>query len=563
MMQRRSAGWVGTSLALLGALAWPAAVAAQHREPPPPAAFALRNVTVQHADGRVEPGVNLVVRRGLITALAPGAEIPPDARVLEGDSLFVYPGLVDAQGAVELALPEVGSLAGVPSWDPPRDAQGFTPHRVAGEHLAATGRSLQPQRSAGVLAAGVHPSGGMAPGQSSAVLFRLTTRAPADLVLAPRVGLLFSFQGARGVYPSSLFAVIAHFRQMFEDASRHRLVSSEYARDARGMTPPRWDPDFEVLVEAAGGRVPVFFLADDDEEIRRVLSLADEIGFRPIIVGGEEAWELAGELARRDVPLLVSVAFPNPRAWKPEGSGGGGEGEAGQEGLPPGAAREKERLENAYANAARLVEAGVRVALTSGGGGGDLRQGVRKAMEYGLSGRDALQATTSVPAAILGIPNVVRVERGLAATFIVADGPLFQEGTRVRYAFVEGEMEEGQVVRRTAPGEAPSVDVSGNWTVGVNAQGMELRFSMSLQQDGSSFSGTMSSAETGEARIEGGVVSGSSLTFVMVFTMGSESMEMDSRATVEGDRMTGSGTSPMGGFTFTAERRPGTEGGAS
>jgi hypothetical protein len=562
MMQRRSAGWVGTSLALLGALAWPAAVAAQHREPPPPAAFALRNVTVQHADGRVEPGVNLVVRRGLITALAPGAEIPPDARVLEGDSLFVYPGLVDAQGAVELALPEVGSLAGVPSWDPPRDAQGFTPHRVAGEHLAATGRSLQPQRSAGVLAAGVHPSGGMAPGQSSAVLFRLTTRAPADLVLAPRVGLLFSFQGARGVYPSSLFAVIAHFRQMFEDASRHRLVSSEYARDARGMTPPRWDPDFEVLVEAAGGRVPVFFLADDDEEIRRVLSLADEIGFRPIIVGGEEAWELAGELARRDVPVLASVAFPNPRVWEPTGSAGGGEGDAGQEELTPAAAREKERLENAYANAARLLEAGVRVALTSGGGGRDLRQGVRKAMEHGLSERDALQATTSVPAAILGIPNVVRVGSGLAANFIVTDGPLFAEGTRIRYTFVEGEMEEGQVERRAAVGEAPSVDVSGSWTAVVDAQGMELRFTMSLQQDGSSFSGTMSSAETGEARIDGGVVSGSSLSFVIVFTMGSESMEMDSRATVEEDRMTGSGTSPMGGFTFTAQRRPGTEGGA-
>jgi hypothetical protein len=51
------------------------------------------------------------------------------------------------------------------------------------------------------------------------------------------------------------------------------------------MTLPRWDPDFEILAEAASG-VPVFFLADDDEEIRRVLALADEIGFRPSSWGG-------------------------------------------------------------------------------------------------------------------------------------------------------------------------------------------------------------------------------------------------------------------------------------
>lgn len=564
MMQTKTLGDAGFGLAFLALLVLPALPsqgAAQHDSPPPPAAYALRNVTVHHADGRQQSGVNVVVRRGLITAMGEGAEIPADAMVLEGDSLFIYPGLVDAHGAVELSLPQGEGMAGAPSWDPPREAQGFTPHRLAADYLTATGGSLKAQRSVGVVAAAVHPDGGMAPGQSAAVLFRPTTRTPKDLVMAPRVGLLFSFQGARGVYPSSLFAVIAHFRQMFEDATRHSLIRSEYARDPRGMVIPPWDPDFEILGEAASGRVPVFFLADDDEEIRRVLSLADEIGFRPIIVGGEEAWELASDLASRDVPVLVSVAFPAPRVWKPEGSNADTARDSAEGDLAPAAAREKERLENAYSNAARLTEAGVRVALTSGGGGRDLRQGVRKAMEYGLPEGEALKATTTVPASILGIPNVVTVQSGAAASFIVTDGPLFQEETRIRYTFVEGEMEEGQPVRRATAGEAPSVDISGTWSTVVNAQGMELSFVMSLLQEGSSFSGTMSSAETGEARVEGGVVSGSSLSFVIVFTMGTESMEMDTRATVEGDQMTGSGTSAMGSFTFSASRRPGAEGG--
>lgn len=559
MMQSRLRESAGFMLASFAFLALSPGASAQHDAPPPPAAYALRNVTVHFADGRREVGANLVVRRGIITALGMGVEIPSDAMVMEGDSLFVYPGLVDAHGAVELDLPQVGSLTGVRSWDPPRDAQGFTPHRLAADYITDSGGSLKSLRSEGVIAAGVHPAGGMAPGQSAAVLLRPTIQTPRDLVLIPRAGLLFSFD-TRAVYPSSLFAVIAHFRQMFEDASRHGLILSEYARDPRGMTSPRWDPDLDVLSEAASGNLPVFFLADDDEDIRRVLSLADEIGFRPLIVGGEEAWQLAGELSRRDIPVLVSVAFPSPRSWNPD------EGDYAQEtasdaDLTPAAAREKKRLENAYSNAARLVEAGVRVGLTSGGEGKGLLRGVRKVMEYGLSESEALKAATAVPASILGIPQVVTVGNGVAANFIVTDGPLFLEGTRVRYVFVEGEMEESQGARPVAGGESPAVDVSGSWSAVVNAQGMELAFGMTLRQEGSSFSGTMRSAEAGEASVEGGVVSGTSLSFIIVFGVGTESMELESTATVEGDLMTGSGTGAMGSFTFTATRRPGAKGG--
>ena len=564
MMDRTHLGAPGFTWAVLFLLVFPVRSEAQHMEPPAPAAYALENVIVVYPDGREEVGVDIIVRRGLIQALGPGVGIPPDALVLEGDSLRVYPGLVDAYGNVELSLPAVEGGEEILSWDPPRDAQGFTPHRLAAQYLSAQGADLRSERSAGVIAAGVHPDGGMAPGQGTAVLFRIRTKTSRDLVAQPSVGLFFTFQGARGVYPGSLFGVIALFRQMFEDAARHGLIISEYARNPAGMAAPRWDPDFEVLRDAASGNLPVFFLADDDEDIRRVLNLASEIGFRPVIVGGEESWQVASELATRDIPVLLSVAFANPMDWDPgkEGGGGvGGQAPAFPQSLEPAAAREKERLENAYATAGRLMEAGVTVALTSGGGQGDLLEGVRKAMEYGLSEGDALRALTITPAGILGIPHITTLGPGMAANFIVTDGPLFQEDTGIRYTFVEGEMEKGLDARGGGGGAAPSVDVSGSWTVSLNAQGMEMSFDMALFQDGSSFSGSMSSQDMGESQIENGSVSGNALTFTIVFSMGADSLEMDSSATVTGDRMTGSGSSPMGSFTFTATRKPGLEGG--
>jgi len=551
MTARSHRGGQGIALALLALMVLPKLAWAQYEAPPPPAAYALENITVHHPDGRVVPGVNLVVRRGMIQAMGPGIPIPPDAVILEGDSLHVFPGMVDGEGVAEMDLPE-DDRSGVLPWNPTREAQGFTPHRMVARYLTGEGAEGREARLSGVIAAGIHPGGGMAAGQSAVVIYRKSTRSPRDLVARARVGLHFTFQGARGVYPATLFAVMAHFRQTFEDAARAGLIQAEYARFPDGLTLPRWDPDFEVLREAAAGHLPVYFSANTAGDIRRVLDLSEEIGFRPIIMGGEEAWKVADRLRTGGVTVLVSMDFPTPLEWDPEAA-------EASEPLEPSAAREKERIENAYANAGRLVEAGVSVALTSGGGIG-LLEGVRKAVEYGLPEEDAFRGVTSVPATVLGIPAVVDLGQGLSANFIVTDGPLFSEETGIRYTFVEGEMEKGRA-GPTGGGEPPSVDVTGSWEILVSAQGMELPFSMSLSQDGPTFSGNMSSPEAGTAEIVGGNVSGNALSFTIIFSMGAETMEMDAEATVEGDTLSGTGSGAMGRFTFKATREPGSKGG--
>ena len=558
---RRAVPGMGATLALL-ALLLPAALAAQFEEPPPPAAYALTNVTVVQADGSRQEGVNVVIRDGLVEAMAPGAEIPADARVLEGDSLYVYPGLVDAHGEADLELPEVDREDVVP-WDPPRDVQGFTPHRRAAEYLAADGDDVEGPRRRGVVAMGVFPgTDALAPGQASALLLRADAETPRELVADPSVGLVMTFEGARGGYPGTLFGVLAFHRQMFEDALRHGRILEAYARDPRGLTLPEWDPDLAVYRDVAAGRLPVLFLAEGAEDIRRVLDLAAEYGFRPIVVGGGEAWRVADELRAGDVPVLVSLDFPEPREWEPEAeeeeSAEEGAAEEGapemrlREPLEPAAAREKERLENLYANAGRLRAAGIRVALTTGGGEAELVDGARKAVEYGLSEADALQALTTTPAAILGIPTVTRLAPRTSATFTVTDGELLDEGTGVVYTFVEGILEEGRAVR--GPVEEPTVDVTGTWEMEIQEEGAPT-VRLTLTQEAGSFSGTATAEGMGEFQIENGVVSGNEITFDIVSPMLPEAIP--ARGTVEGDRAEGSspGTEATGGaFDFVMTR---------
>lgn len=429
-------------------LAAPVGGAAQLEAPPEPAAYALENVTVVHADGRRQSGVTLVVRDAFVETLEAGARVPPDARLLEGDSLMVYPGLVDAFGDAEVEMPERPARDEVVPWSPSRSAQGFTPHRRTADQLTATGEDVAELRTDGVVAAGVFPRDGLAAGLGAALLFRENAATPRELVARPEVGLYMSFQGGRGAYPSTLFGVIAFLRQSFADAERAAALRREYERDPSGLTVPRWDADYEVLRRAAGGEVPVFFRADEAEDLRRVLGLADELGFAPVIVGGGQAWKLADELACRDVPVVVGLDFPEPDAWDPAADTVGD--------LEPAAAREKERLENLYANPSRLLEAGVTVALSSAAGRADLLEGARKVIEHGYPDDAALRALTSVPAALLGIPAVARLRAGSSATFLVADGPLFDEETSLRYTFVEGMLEEMADGDEPAPDDEPS-----------------------------------------------------------------------------------------------------------
>lgn len=566
-MQKRDMLAVHPVILLLALQAWPWALTAQFNEPPPPAAYALQGVTVVRADGSRAGGITIVVRGRFIEAMGTDVAVPEDARILEGDSLLVYPGLIDAVGKAEFKFPEQEvNREEIPSWDPPRHVQGFLPHRRLVDVLTATGQDLKSQREKGVVAAGVHPDGPLMPGRGALLLFRKEAHVPAELVVRPVIGTVFSFDRPRGVYPATHFGVMAFMRQAFEDARRDGLILDAHSRDPQGLSVPSWDPDREMLREVMSGRSPVFFEADGAENIRQVLSLAEAYGFRPVIVGGGQAWKVASLLRERQVPVLVSLDFPKPKRWKPEqeeaeeaeepdtaAAEQEEEQEEEEEPLDPAAQREKERLENLYSNAGRLAAAGVTFALTSGGGKADLRVGARKAIEYGLGEAQALAALTSTPADLLGAPYLSRVETGMPATFIVTDGPLFEKGSDIAYTFVEGSLEEGRAKKPAEDAEAPLVDMTGTWEMEIDAEGQSMGGKMTLTQKEGEFSGTLD-MEFGPVKVVDGAVSGNEVSFQLVATFGGETMEMDVTGTVEGDEASGSGSGPLGSFSWTARR---------
>lgn len=541
---------LGFALAL--GMTIPGPARAQFVEPPPPAAWALQNVTLVRADGTRTAEQTIVVRAGRIEAIGRGVAVPADARVLAGDTLYVYPGLIDGAGIVSFEFPrDTTSRERVRSWDAPRGVQGFMPSRRVLDYLTATGADGAALRKNGVVAVAVHPAhtDPLMPGRGAFLLLRRDAATPQQLVLEPVLPPMLTLRGARGVYPGTGMAVLQWYRQLFMDAARQAQLVQVAAADPRAVLPPAYDADLAVVQDMLRGDRRVFFAANSADEIRRVLGLADEFRLRPVIVGGAEAWRVADELRARAVPVLVNVDFQAPRRWKPDAV------DTAQVADPePAVVREKRQFQDLYSNAGRLAAANVTFALMSSGSG-DLRAGARRAIEYGLPEAAALRALTATPAALYGAPHLARLEPGLPATFTVTDAPLFDKDTRILYTFVEGSLEKGadpRAARDTAAaGTGDAVDVAGTWhveLVGERPQSFTLR----LTQEGTGVTGVMQSP-MGEMPVSG-TIEGDRLRLTGTVTMGEQSFTLTLSGTVDDDTASGRVESQMGDTEWSARR---------
>src|SRR5215471_17742761 len=60
-----------------------------------PRIYAIRDAQIVTGTGKTIQKGTIVFRDGLIVDLGESAHIPPDARVIDGSGLTVYPGLID------------------------------------------------------------------------------------------------------------------------------------------------------------------------------------------------------------------------------------------------------------------------------------------------------------------------------------------------------------------------------------------------------------------------------------------------------------------------------------
>ncbi|MBM3906810.1 MAG: amidohydrolase family protein [Gemmatimonadetes bacterium] len=531
-----------------------------------PATYAITNARlVPVSSPAIEKGT-IVVRDGLIAAIGANVAIPGDARVIDGSGLTVYPGLIDAFGALGVPAasgqPAGGggrgggaAAAGGPAATSARGANsnypvGLQPEVSVVELLRADDDAFSGPTSVGITTALSGTGNGIFQGQS-AIINLAGTDANAMVVKAP-VAQHIGFTPLRtGGYPNSLMGVFAALRQQFLDAQHYRDVKAAYERNPRGMTRPERDPSLEALLPALARTQPVVMIASTQREIERALDLAKEFGLRAIIAGGSEAPAVAARLKAENVPVLLSLNFPRRAA------------SASADADPEPLRVLRERAE-APKVAAKLAQAGVKFAFQSGGLSTwtDVTGNAQKAIENGLAADVALRAFTLQSAEILGVSDRLgSLEVGKIANLAVTRGDLLDRG-RVTQLFIDGRPVAVRLPTVGANAGAPGL--TGTWTVTVSLDGSDYATTWSLRQEGTRLLGSIQGS-LGPIEIQNGSIGADNeLRFSATITLKEGTEEATFIGTLDGNAVRGRlaivGHTP-GTFAGTRPQRAGAPGG--
>ena len=407
-----------------------------------PNVYAITGARIVTAAGPAIESGTVVIRGGVIEAVGASVAAPPDAVVVDGKGLTVYPGLID-----------MGTSAGlsIPAYAPPADAKTLMeierarrqailrPQLEAAAYLRADAPALRRLAAAGITAALAVPTGDLVKGRSTLVSVVAPDEEPQIgnvagdrrglQVLRSPVALHVSFppREGGGVYPASLMGAIAFVRQAFLDGGHYQL---EWARAARAKGPaerPAYDPALEALQPALAGTLPVAFEAGSALEIRRALALAKEFGLAPIVTGALEADATSADLAAQHAWVIYSLDYPvRPLSLAPDAD------------EPIRTLRERA---NAPKVPAALQRAGILFAFESGGLSEPkaFLRNAAKAVKAGLPEDAAVRALTINAATIAGVADRLgSIERGKIANLVVTDGNVFDEKTAIKQVYVDG-----------------------------------------------------------------------------------------------------------------------------
>ncbi|TVQ08332.1 MAG: hypothetical protein EA364_15605 [Balneolaceae bacterium] len=417
-------------------------------------AQALTNITIHHADGTVVTGATLVWRNGTIEAAGLNVTIPFDARVRDGgDSLHVYPGFIDGYGT----WGSVDAPTNQPRPDRPGEPgyqrAGIQPDRATSQNFKTDKREFAEIQQLGFTVAALGIKGFFLSGQVD--VYHLTGAETPDNLMADRIAQKVQFVSSPGAYPNTLMAMMTSLRQLFHNASALQKHQKLYAETPDRYSPAPRDAVLEALYPVSDNRIPFFFSADNREDIQRVLKLKDEIGFNLVLVSGKEAYTMADELKRKNVPVLVSIELPEKPSHmkketdKKEKEDNGNNQESGEtDEISAEEANFRERQESAYYdlvnNARRLMEAGVKTGFSSSGmKASDFGKHVQTLLENGYEEAALVRLMTINTAAILGIErNTGSLQRGKLADFSVRTAPLSDKNSKVLYGISAGKFTE-------------------------------------------------------------------------------------------------------------------------
>ncbi|MEM1056062.1 MAG: hypothetical protein AAGI52_11085 [Bacteroidota bacterium] len=541
-------------------------------------AHAITNARVIVAPGRILDRATVVVRDGRIVAVGEDAEVPFDATLIEGDSMWVYAGFLDLYSHAGVADAEDVDYDGEPG-DPPRERAGIVPDQDVRTMYNPGDNAVKALREAGFTAAHVTPKEGLFSGMGAVALLREPGRAEyLQSIFLPRTETAIAqIDGAGGVYPNTPMGVLSVMRETIENVRREQASREAFDGDANRALRPSYDPVMDALQPVLSGDRPLVFYVDGWLDAHRALRATEEMRIPTTLLAGvPDVAPVLDKLLQRGVPFIAPLALPDtvasdslsrmtplpaPTVASPGGiSFVGARRTASYRDVDTEeAALTAQRIasvQRAEASPARLAEAEVPFAFGSfGEKGGELRDNLRRMVEAGLSREDALAALTTEAAGLVGLGGAMgTVESGKLANLVVTTGDYFADTTQVRFVFVEGVRHEIEAAKTRATGD-PDAEVTavGTWTYSVETPGGAQTGTMTIEGTPGDLSGEITGQDGDATAFDSISLEGDLLSI----TFSNEGLAITLTGTIVDDEFEGTAdVGSFGSFPFTATRQP-------
>lgn len=377
---------------------------------------AITHATVHIGNGTILKDATIAFENGKITGVGNPA-VPPGATVIDGTGMQVYPGLILPTS--NLGLKEIS--AGV---------RGSNDYAEIGENNAnirsivaynTDSKIIGVLRENGILLAGVAPQGELIEGQASVVqldawnyedaAYKMDNGLYINMpsLMARRGGrMAFMRPGPGGDPVKAAMDKIETIKTFFTDAKAYYQEKTHAANNLK----------LEAVRGLFEGKQKLFVRANEVKQILLAMELAKSFGFKLVIVGGTEAYQIADLLAEHNVPVILDR----------------------QHSLP---SMEDDDVDQPYKTPAALQKAGVLFCLNDTHDQSRFRNlafNAGTAATYGLTKEQALSAVTLNAAKILGIEDKTgTLETGKDANILIVNGDLLDmKSSVISQAFIQG-----------------------------------------------------------------------------------------------------------------------------
>ncbi len=420
--------------------------------------YAFTNVRIYIDYQTIVENGTLLIKDGYVVQAGDKVIIPVGTVVYDLKGKTIYPSMIDP--FTSYGMPEAKrepwtpgpqydtKTKGAYNWN-----QAIKPETESHKIFVFDSKFAEEMRKLGFGVVQTFMRDGIARGTGS--LVTLANGKENDLILLDRSSNNFAFEkGSSGQdYPGSLMGSIALLRQTYLDASWYKENKGKVEHN---ISLESWNNNMTL---------PQIFETRDKYSILRADKVGDEFKFQYIFKASGNEYQRIDNVKATGGKFIVPVNFPAPF-----------DVEDAYDAMLV-SLEDMKHWEMAPLNPAAFEKKFIQFALTTA----DLKEkkdfwkNLRKAIEYGLTEKQALKSLTWTAAEMLGVQDKIgSLKPGMIANFIITNGNIFDEKNIIYENWIKGVSYKIN--------DYKTIDIRGNYDLSASNKAWKLKVTGDLDK---------------------------------------------------------------------------------